>query len=73
MSGAKNQLEETLASRRVEVFSEFRPNPTLESLMDGIARYREAKPDIILAIGGGTAIDLAKLIGFLRRTVSRTG
>lgn len=64
LSGASRVLQETFTSRRVKVFSEFRPNPNLKSLQDGIERYRAAQPDIILAVGGGTAIDLAKLIGF---------
>ncbi len=63
-SGASRVLEDALTSRRVVVFREFRPNPCLESLRDGIERYRAAQPDVILAVGGGTAIDLAKLIGF---------
>ena len=63
-SGASCMLKQILASRRVATFCEFRPNPCLETLQNGIERYRVAKPDIILAVGGGTAIDLAKLIGF---------
>jgi alcohol dehydrogenase class IV len=63
-SGARRGLMAALALRRVEVFDRFRPNPTLESLREGLEHFRTARPDVILAVGGGTAIDLAKLIGF---------
>ncbi|MAG94076.1 MAG: alcohol dehydrogenase [Planctomycetaceae bacterium] len=63
-SGAKRVLTPSLASRHVVVFREFRPNPCLESLKQGIESYQAAQADVILAVGGGTAIDLAKLIGY---------
>ncbi len=63
-SGASRLLEQVLKSRKADVFSEFAPNPSLEALEDGIQHYHSVQPDVILAVGGGTAIDLAKLIGF---------
>ncbi|MFP6583958.1 MAG: phosphonoacetaldehyde reductase [Candidatus Hydrogenedentota bacterium] len=63
-SGASHSLEQVLESRKVEIFSEFTPNPSLEALVDGIRHYHSVQPDAIVAVGGGTAIDLAKLIGF---------
>ena len=63
-SGASRLLGPVLDSRKVDVFSEFTPNPSLEALEDGIRHYHSVQPDLILAVGGGTAIDLAKLIGF---------
>src|SRR5690606_34954215 len=35
----------------------------LEDVERGIGLFRDFKPDAIVAIGGGTAIDLAKLVG----------
>ncbi|MFV2066878.1 MAG: phosphonoacetaldehyde reductase, partial [Pirellulales bacterium] len=64
MSGASESLGGILASRRVTVFREFQPNPNLGELLCGIESYRACQPDIVLAVGGGTAIDLAKLTGF---------
>ena len=63
-SGAKRSLDKVLASRRHAVFSDFRPNPDLGQLLLGLRSYATARPDVVLAVGGGTAIDLAKLIRF---------
>ncbi len=38
------------------------PNPTVEKLNEGIARAREAKADLILAVGGGSVCDYAKAV-----------
>ena len=39
-----------------------RPNPSIEFVRDNIIKIRNYKPDFILAIGGGSVIDTAKLI-----------
>ena len=61
-AGAVAGLESALAGRRTLVFSEFAPNPHLEDVRTGIDRFRDFGPDVVLAVGGGTAIDMAKLI-----------
>lgn len=38
------------------------PNPTSEKLLEGIKRAREAKADLILAVGGGSVCDYAKAV-----------
>ena len=38
------------------------PNPTVDKLNEGIARAREAKADLILAVGGGSGCDYAKAV-----------
>ena len=38
------------------------PNPTTEKLNEGIKRAREAKADLILAVGGGSVCDYAKAV-----------
>ncbi len=43
-------------------FSEFSPNPLYEQVCDGIALFRETSCELIVAIGGGSAIDVAKCI-----------
>ena len=40
-------------------------NPKLHDIERGIAQLRNARPDLVIALGGGSAIDLAKLIGTL--------
>jgi acetaldehyde dehydrogenase/alcohol dehydrogenase len=48
------------AGLRIEIFDEIEPDPTTETLEKGVARMRHFQPDIIVAFGGGSAIDAAK-------------
>lgn len=43
-------------------FTEFTPNPIYDSVLKGVHVYRENNCDVIIAIGGGSAIDVAKCI-----------
>lgn len=47
---------------RVVRFSEFKPNPTYESVVEGVRRFHAEKCDGIIAVGGGSAMDVAKCI-----------
>ena len=64
-SGAKEALEPQFLQRATTWFTDFELNPKLEDVERGIEAYRECQPDLVIALGGGTAIDLAKLIGSL--------
>jgi len=67
-SGAQAKLEPILARRPAAVFSEFEPNPKLQHVLEGLSAFRQSEADIVLAVGGGTAIDIAKLIVVLAAT-----
>ena len=43
-------------------FSDFKPNPQYESVVNGVKLFREEKCDAIIAFGGGSAMDVAKCI-----------
>ncbi|MCM1089512.1 MAG: phosphonoacetaldehyde reductase [Muribaculum sp.] len=43
-------------------FSDFRPNPLYESVAAGVGIFRREQCDMIIAVGGGSAIDVAKCI-----------
>ena len=64
-SGADKCLEPCLQSRSVTRFSNFELNPKLHDIERGIRLMRETNPDVIVALGGGTAIDSGKLVGTL--------
>ena len=51
-------LEE--AGVKAQVFSDVEPDPTIDVVMDGVARFRESRADAVLAVGGGSPIDAAK-------------
>lgn len=46
------------------VFSEVKPNPVDSNLTAGIAVFKKGKHDGVIAFGGGSALDLGKLIAF---------
>lgn len=47
------------------VFSEVRPNPVESNLTAGIAVFKKGKHDGVIAFGGGSAMDIGKLIAFM--------
>lgn len=48
-----------------EIYSEIKPNPTIENVVDGVAAFKAAGADYIIAIGGGSPMDTAKAIGII--------
>ena len=47
------------------VYSEIKPNPTIQNVVDGVAAFKAAEADSIVAIGGGSSMDTAKAIGVI--------
>ena len=43
-----------------EIFSEVEPDPSFDTIKRGVAQMRSFKPDVIIALGGGSPIDAAK-------------
>ena len=48
-----------------DIFSDIKPNPTIENVKNGVEKYREFGADAIIAIGGGSSIDTAKAVGII--------
>jgi alcohol dehydrogenase class IV len=61
-SGAAAALAPALRTREVREFREFRQNPQLEDIEAGVARLTAGAFDVVLAVGGGSALDIAKLV-----------
>jgi alcohol dehydrogenase class IV len=59
---------EKLSGNQWAVFSGVHPNPTIEDVEAGTAAYREGGCDGVIAFGGGSALDVGKVI---RMTVKR--
>lgn len=62
--GAADSMKRVSVALRVKVteFFDFSENPKEEDAQAGLRLLKEAKPDVIIAVGGGSAIDTAKLI-----------
>lgn len=61
-SGAERAVCPILQPYEVSRFSEFAENPKLEEARKGVELFRSFNPDVVLAVGGGTVLDMAKLI-----------
>ncbi len=48
-----------------DVFSDIKPNPTIENVQAGVKAFKEAQADCIVAIGGGSSMDTAKAVGII--------
>ena len=48
-----------------ELYSDIKPNPTIENVQTGVAAFKASKADYIIAIGGGSSMDTAKAIGII--------
>lgn len=61
-SGAKVFIDDLLSDKNVVAFSDFAVNPQLADVSKGIEIFKKDTFDLIVAIGGGSALDMAKLI-----------
>lgn len=48
-----------------EMFSDIKPNPTIENVQAGVTAFKASDADCIVAVGGGSAMDTAKGIGII--------
>ena len=48
-----------------ELYSDIKPNPTIENVQNGVAAFKAAEADYIIAIGGGSSMDTAKAVGII--------
>lgn len=48
-----------------EIYSDIKPNPTIQNVQHGVEAFKKAKADYIIAIGGGSSMDTAKAIGII--------
>ena len=47
------------------LYSDIKPNPTIENVQNGVEAFKKAGADSIIAIGGGSSMDTAKAIGII--------
>ena len=63
--GAQKVLEPLLHPYMVTLFSDFSVNPQIEDVKRGILMFRQKLCDLVIAVGGGSAIDMGKSVSFL--------
>ena len=65
--GISGKVTELLEKNAIEYFlySDIKPNPTIENVQNGVKALKECGADCIVAIGGGSSMDTAKAIGII--------
>ena len=53
------------AGMAYEVYSDIKPNPTIENVKSGVAAYKASGADYMITIGGGSSMDTGKAIGII--------
>ncbi|MBD5474565.1 MAG: lactaldehyde reductase [Lachnospiraceae bacterium] len=48
-----------------EVYSDIKPNPTIENVQAGVAAYKASGADYMITVGGGSSMDTGKAIGII--------
>ena len=67
-NGEAQRIAEASKAECVEFFHNVRPDPTVELAAEGTAKLKAFKPDLIVALGGGSAMDCAKSMAFFAKT-----
>lgn len=65
--GVTKKVLDVLEEARLayEVYSNIKPNPTIENVRTGVEAYKKSGADYLIAIGGGSSMDTAKAIGII--------
>ena len=65
--GVAAQVTDVLKAAGIpfEMFDEVKPNPTVKNAKNGIAAFKAAGADFIVAIGGGSSMDTSKAVGII--------
>jgi alcohol dehydrogenase len=64
-TGARDKILDQFSLDQIVFFNDFEVNPKLKDVYKGLNKFSKSKADVIVSIGGGTAIDMAKLINSL--------
>lgn len=62
--GANTFFKNHLSKYKFTHFSDFKPNPNFEDLQSALISFHQTKHDIIIAVGGGSVIDMGKLVNY---------
>ena len=63
-NGTAQRIGALTGAESVEMFHDVKPDPTVELAAEGTAKLKEFGADLIVALGGGSAMDCAKAIGW---------
>lgn len=72
-AGVTAKVEEVLEKADIPytLYSDIKPNPTIENVTDGVKACKESRADVIVAVGGGSSIDTSKGISIVMTNPDR--
>ncbi len=71
-SGSIKKITENLEKTTFKIFSDIVPDPPIETIVKGVEYFNKTNPDVIVAVGGGSAIDAAKaILDFSKKILSK--
>ena len=70
-NGVAKKIIESSKCAESEIFDKVQPDPTVELAAEGTARLRAFVPDLLVALGGGSAMDCAKAMEFFAKGAYR--
>ena len=70
-NGTAQGIGDLTKAAHVEIFSGVRPDPSVELAAEGTAKLLAFQPDLIVALGGGSAMDCAKAIRWFAKTEAK--
>ena len=63
-NGTAQRIAGIVGAEETEIFDRVIPDPTVELAAEGTARVRAFQPDVLIALGGGSAMDCAKAMAY---------
>ena len=66
-NGTAGRIAAASGAAETEIFDKVRPDPTVELAAEGTALAKKFDPDLIVALGGGSAMDCAKAITYFHK------
>ena len=63
-NGTAERIAKITGAAETEVFDQVAPDPSVALAAEGTARVKAFRPDVIVALGGGSAMDLAKAVSW---------
>ena len=63
-NGTAARIAQVARAEETEIFDQVIPDPSVELAAEGTARVRAFKPDVLVALGGGSAMDVAKAVSW---------
>ena len=63
-NGKAKSIAESSGASAIEIFDKVRPDPSVELAAEATGKLRAFGPDLVVALGGGSAIDLAKAMAY---------